>query len=157
MSATKGLFLQERERESFLTSNKATRDDFAKGVIQEVAEGYADPTKILLMAKKAVEVFTVIEKNVKPFVAGRGIQKGGLTLYDATITEKKDADKYDYSACNDSKINELYAKFEEIKKDIRDRETFLKTLKEPMSTLEGEIINPPAVTHGAQNISVTLK
>jgi hypothetical protein len=40
---------------------------------------------------------------------------------------------------------------------MKARETFLKTLTEPMATMDGEIINPPAITYGAMNIAVTLK
>jgi hypothetical protein len=30
-------------------------------------------------------------------------------------------------------------------------------LKEPVATMDGEIINPPAITYGAMNVSVSLK
>lgn len=40
--------------------------------------------------------------------------------------------KYDYSKCNDPILEKLYIQQEEIKKAIKDRESFLKTVKDSM-------------------------
>jgi hypothetical protein len=40
---------------------------------------------------------------------------------------------------------------------MKARETFLKALTEPVATMDGEIINPPAITYGAMNVAVSLK
>ena len=78
-------------------------------------------------------------------------------MYDAEIIEKKNPDKYDYSVCSDAEWDKLNAQLTDIKVKMKERETFLKTLKEPMSTMDGEIINPPSITYGAMNIAITLK
>ena len=78
-------------------------------------------------------------------------------MFNAEIIEKKNPDKYDFSVCNDSEWDSLNTKLNSIKAHMKTRETFLKTLTEPMATMDGEIINPPAVTYGAQNIAVSLK
>ena len=50
----------------------------------------------------------------------------------------------------------LQLELADIKAKIKEREAFLKTLKEPMSTMDGEIINPPVITFGAQNFACKL-
>lgn len=156
MGMSKEIFLLEREA-SLLASNKADREDFARAVVNDVAEGNKDPQQVLILAKKAVETFTLIEKNVKPYVASKQIQKGGITAYNATIIQKSDKDAYDFKACEDPVWDDLVKQKVEIDTKIKERETFLKTLKEDMATMDGIVIHPPSITYGAENVSVTLK
>ncbi len=139
-----------------MTSNKATRLDLSQWVVQEVKSGEIDALKAFIYACKAEEYFKSIVDNVRPIVAGKQIQKGGLKLYDTEIIEKKNPDKYDYSSCSDSEWDRLNALLEDTKAKLKVRETFLKSLTEPVSTMDGEIINPPSITYGAMNVSVKL-
>ena len=141
---------------NLLTSNKATRTDLSQWVIREVKDGQIDATEAFIYANKASEYFDAIVTNLRPIIASKQIQKGGLKLYDAEIIEKKNPDKYDFSVCSDSTWDSLNAQLTDIKAKMKERETFLKALKEPISTLEGEIINPPSITYGAMNVSIKL-
>lgn len=145
------------ELSNLMTSNKAFRTDLAQRVVQDVKDGIIDPLEAFIYANKGQEVFDAIVTNVRPIIAGKQIQKGGIKLYDAEIIEKKNPDKYDYSVCSDAEWDKLNAQLTDIKAKMKVRETFLKTLKEPMSTMDGEIINPPSITYGAMNIAITLK
>lgn len=170
MGATKTEFLNLREEEltneqtglsfeldKLMTSNKASRTALAQSVIYDIQEGNLDATQVLIYACKGEEFFKSVVDNVRPFVASKQIQKGGIKLFDTEITEKKNPDKYDFSVCNDSEWDKLNAQLTDIKAKIKARETFLKTLTEPMATMDGEIINPPAITYGAINVAVSLK
>lgn len=145
------------ELSNLMTSNKAFRTDLAQRVVQDVKDGIIDPLEAFIYANKGQEVFDAIVTNVRPIIAGKQIQKGGIKLYDAEIIEKKNPDKFDYAVCNDSEWDKLNAQLTDIKAKMKVRETFLKTLTEPMSTMDGEIINPPSITYGAMNIAITLK
>ena len=145
------------ELSNLMTSNKAFRTDLAQRVVQDVKDGIIDPLEAFIYANKGQEVFDAIVTNIRPIIAGKQIQKGGIKMYDAEIIEKKNPDKYDYSVCSDAEWDKLNAQLTDIKAKMKERETFLKTLKEPMATLEGEIINPPSITYGAMNIAITLK
>jgi len=170
MGKTKEYGMEEQERQlateetglsfelsNLLTSNKQLRTDLAQRVVQDVKDGIIDPLEAFIYANKGQEVFDAIVTNIRPIIAGKQIQKGGIKLYDAEIIEKKNPDKYDYSVCSDSEWDKLNAQLTDIKAKMKERETFLKTLKEPMSTMDGEIINPPSITYGAMNIAITLK
>ena len=145
------------ELDNLMTSNKASRIVLAQTVVDDIQEGNLDATEVLIYACKGEEFFKSVVDNVRPFVAGKQIQKGGIKMFDTEITEKKNPDKFDFSICNDSEWDMLNETLTITKSKIKTRETFLKTLTEPMSTMDGEIINPPAVTYGAQNIAVSLK
>jgi hypothetical protein len=145
------------ELDNLMTTNKAYRTALAQSVIQDVNEGIIDATEVLIYACKGEEFFKSVVDNVRPIVAGKQIQKGGIKLYDSDIVEKKNPDKYDFTVCQDTQWNEFNALLNDVKARMKARETFLKTLTEPMATMDGEIINPPAITFGALNVSVTLK
>lgn len=141
---------------NILTSNKAFRTDLAQRVVQDVNNGVIDPLKAFIYANKGQEVFDAIVTNLRPVIAGKQIQKGGLKLYDSEIIEKKNPDKYDFSVCSDSTWDSLNATLTDVKAKMKERETFLKALTEPVATMEGEIINPPSITYGAMNVSIKL-
>jgi hypothetical protein len=145
------------ELDNLMTTNKAYRTALAQSVIQDVNEGIIDATEVLIYACKGEEFFKSVVDNIRPIVAGKQIQKGGIKLYDSEIIEKKNPDKYDFTVCQDTQWNEFNALLNDVKARMKARETFLKTLTEPMATMDGEIINPPAITFGALNVSVTLK
>ena len=170
MGKTKEYGMEEQERQlateetglsfelsNLMTSNKAFRTDLAQRVVQDVKDGIIDPLEAFIYANKGQEVFDAIVTNIRPIIAGKQIQKGGIKLYDAEIIEKKNADSFNYVVCNDSEWDKLNAQLTDIKAKMKVRETFLKTLTEPMSTMDGEIINPPSITYGAMNIAITLK
>lgn len=144
------------ELDNILTSNKAFITDLAQKMVQDVMDGEVDPYKAFIFANKAQLIFDAIVINLRPIVAGIQLPKGGLKMYDSEIIEKKNPDKYDFSVCSDSTWDSLNAQLTDIKAKMKERETFLKALKEPISTLEGEIINPPSITYGAMNVSIKL-
>jgi hypothetical protein len=142
--------------ESLMASTKLVRLDLAQSIISEVQDGNLDATQAFIYAAKGEELFKSLVDNLRPVVAGKGIQKGGIKLYEAEITERKNPDKYDFASSNDYLWNKLSNDLIEIKEKLKERENFLKSLTDPISTLEGEIINKPEIIHGAQNIAIKL-
>ena len=170
MGTTKTEFITLREEElaneetalsfelnNLLELNKTSITALAQSVVYDIKEGNLDATQALIYAVKGEEFFKSVVNNVRPIVAGKQIQKGGIKMFNAEIIEKKNPDKFDFSVCNDSEWDMLNETLTITKAKMKTRETFLKTLTEPMATMDGEIINPPAVTYGAQNIAVSLK
>ncbi len=161
MSLSKQLFMQERESDSLLQSTKDERLNFAMAIVDEVSQGNKDAMSVLISAKKGIDIFELIEKNVRPYVASVQIQKGGIDMFNAKIIEKSDPDKYDFSVCGDSYYDNMVSDIAILKEKIKEREAFLKTLKEPIAITTGDYagteIIPPTITFGKQNIAVSLK
>jgi hypothetical protein len=140
-----------------LHTTKSDRDEMAKQVISSILDGDIDGLTAFIYASKGLEFFKGVVDNVRPIVASKQIQKGGIKLYDTEIIEKKNPDKYDFSVCSDSEWDKLNALLEDTKAKMKVRETFLKSLTEQVATMDGEIINPPSITYGAQNVALSLK
>lgn len=170
MGATKTEFITLKEGElaneetalsfelgNIMASNKAFRTTLAQSVVYDIKEGNLTALDVLIYACKAEEFFKSIINNVRPIIASKQLQKGGIKMFDTEIIEKKIADGYDFSVCNDSEWDMLNEVFTITKAKMKVRETFLKTLTEPMSTMEGEIINPPKITLNGMTVAVTLK
>lgn len=159
METTNNRDLLLSENSSLMTSNKALREEKVKAIVNDVADGNLDATEVLIYAKKVIEAGTLLEKNVRPYAEGKAvIQKGGLTLYNATIIEKNSPSKYDYSVCKDSTYDALIKEREALDVKIKEREAFLKAIPaEGVATIEGEVVLPPDVTHGKMSLQVTLK
>jgi len=71
------------------------------------------------------------------------------------------ATSYDFSFCQDQKLNELEAQMETLKKEIEDRKTFLKSIKDFTTfinneTGEVETVYPP-IKRSSYGVKVTLK
>jgi hypothetical protein len=69
--------------------------------------------------------------------------------------------KYDYSDCNDIEYNTLTTQIEALKSTLKERETFLKAIKQPMQMIDensGEVytINPPKKS-STTTLKVTFK
>ena len=141
---------------SLISTTKKQRTDLAKWIVEEVTNGNQDALKTFIYASKAEVFFKELVDNIRPLIAAKQIQKGGLIMYEAQIIERKNPDKYDFESSNDSKWNELNDLLIQTKAKLKERETFLMALTEDVSTMEGEIIHPPQKTYGAQNISIKL-
>jgi len=169
MSNTKNEFLTLREKElaneqtglsfeldNLLNFDKEQIKTLAQSIVYDVQENHLDADKTLIYAIKGEEFFKSVVANVRPIMAGKGLPKGGLEMYGAKMIEKNNPDGYKFEVCNDSEWDALNTQLMDIKAKMKVREAFLKTLTEPMATMDGEIINPPAITYGALNIAVTL-
>ena len=145
------------ELPSLIGSNKALRDNKVKLMVQTVQDGYLDATDTFIYSKKGLDYFTLLEKNLRPIVEGKGIPKGGIQRFDAEIIEKKSPNAYDFGVCGDSEYNQMIEELDALKRKVKDKESFLKTLQKPMATLDGEILNPPTILYGKLGCAVTLK
>ena len=68
--------------DNLMTANKAYITTLSQSVIQDVRDGNIDATEVLIYASKGLEFFKGVVDNVRPIVASKQIQKGGIKLYD---------------------------------------------------------------------------
>lgn len=133
----------------------------ANTAIQAVIEGEIDPITAHINISK-------MENAIKAFKANdqvrditlRELSKYGKkqTFGDCTLEEVEAGVKYDYSACGDSELAELYKMRLMIDENIKQREAFLKTI--PIAGIviaeTGELVYPPAKT-SKTTIKTTFK
>lgn len=125
--------------------SKASVEETSKTIYNNVLEGALSATSVAELFKFTSEV----EKKLKEQTDDNGnntftelvLADIKLNLNDGASFSSKNgtkfstletAIKYDYSKCNDPILDKLYLQQEEIKKAIKDRETFLRTVKGSM-------------------------
>lgn len=138
-------------------------DLFVEEKVRAVRDGEINPLELrnqLTLINKSIDKINEETKSEQLKEA----QKYGAKSFEAygsriEITEL--GVKYDYGACKDKVWNELNKKLEDIKKDIKERESFLKTIKTKLTTVDedtGETSEIyPVIKTSTTGIKVTPK
>ncbi len=135
---------------------------FAKQLEDGLNNGQIVGSELLRFQKAMEKIF----EQIKPTLISTTIDE--ISQYEKnaiikgtefSITEA--GTKYDYSKCNDSVYNDLCVSLDYAKEKVKDRETFLKALKAPMTVVDedsGEIVEifPPSKT-STTTVKVTFK
>src|ERR1700741_933275 len=140
MSHSSNIFLQERENEQgVINLKKSELYEKANDLTACVVDGRVEPIQALVEVRKRLELLNKMEEIIKPHAdqAAR-IPKGGEERYDVKLEEAELGVKYDYTVCGDPVYDRLVAKLEEAKKDVKDRETFLKACKNGTPLIDAE-------------------
>jgi len=145
--------------QKLLELNKSDISDLAHATIQGVAEGTDDALRLLILAKKGLELFTIIENNCKHYVYGKQYEKH--TIYGAEIEPAALGTKYDFSVCKDSILDRLQAEADKANAAVKDRQNFLKAINGSATLVDtdtGEMYTayPPVKTQTA-GYKITLK
>lgn len=147
------------ELSGLLTLKKSDITAQAKEASLPIKNGYKDGLEGIILVKKAQEFLKVLEAEIKPYAEDRNIEKD-YVLHGVSVVQKMNGVKYDYEATGDDEIAKLYAERETLDKAIKERETFLQSLKKPLDVVddnfEVKTINPP-VKSGKLGLSLTIK
>ena len=127
-----------------------------------IMSGDQDPLKVAVHLKALEELISKLRKDdqIQDYTLEQALKEDGKTfnIYGAEIQIREMGAKYDYSNCNDSLLDGLYNQMTILKKQIKDQETMLKTMKEdkPLISPDGEILHPP-MKRSKTGIAITLK
>lgn len=144
---------------TLLNLNKQYISEVVEKARLALNDGFSDPLMLFITAKKGQELFTQLEKTVRPFAEQDIRLSSGETYkkFGCDITERVTGASYDFSVCNDSVWNDLKIQINTLTEGLKAREKFLKTLSKPMADPEtGEVINPP-IHKGRLGLSVSIK
>lgn len=136
---------------------------FSKGIIDAVKNGEINAIDVLVTLKKFEKASGTILKAIQEDFVKEGDKhpERSFSFAGAQIEKKEVGVKYDYSKCGDLAW-ERHSANEAISAERRiERETFLKSLKEPITVVDeetGEVITlrPPTKT-GSTSLTVTIK
>lgn len=146
-----------------ISANKKQLQAISAQMIAKATEGDIDPVEGLAAARKGTEFFKKMEEGFRPLAEKElKLEKGqdykhNSVLFEGAVTKTE----YDYEACKDPVWNDLSEKIKDLTEQKKERETFLKTLKSKLTTVDDDTfevieIYPPvkSETHG---IKITLK
>jgi hypothetical protein len=143
---------------SNLPETKEQIRSFVEAAINEVLSGDRNPLELDLRLKALEELVKNIRKDDKVKAAilnelNKYAER--LVVYRGVHFQKKSLSKYDYTS--DSRWCELDAEIKALSEKKKEREEFLRTLREPMADMEtGEIIQP-IYCKSEETYSVTFK
>lgn len=135
---------------------------FAKGIIQSVKNGDANPLEALVMMRAlqllSKEVIDQIEENILN-EANRYNEKT-IEIYGAKIDKCDVKTEYLYETSGDSQWEELDAEIKGLTERRKEREEFLRAIKDPIIIVNKygveEIVKPP-VKRTKEGVRVYLK
>lgn len=134
--------------------SKVAIDNLASSLVKPIMEGDVDVIKSIATIRALQEALDKAATQLKPLVITELHKYSAKEKIISNGTEfilKEVGVKYDYSDCGDYILNELIKEVEVLNEKIKDRQTFLKSLKQIetiVDTRTGEIheIKPPQKT-----------
>lgn len=151
----------EVSTKGLLKANKSELQGIIDNAVEGVKSGKIGKLEGYIYAKKLELIVKDLVKRLKPYAETMPINKGGLTMYNAELTETTQGAGWSYDECGDTILNDLVKQQEELKEKIDNRQKFLQTITKintPVITEEGETytVNPP-IKSGALGITVKIK
>ena len=128
----------------------------------QIMSGEQDSLKVAVHLKALEELISKLGKDeqIQDYTLEQSLKQGEKTfsIYGAEISIREMGTKYDFSICNDSLLEGLYSQMTILKKQIKERETMLKTISEdnPAVSMDAEILHPPLKT-SKTGLAITLK
>lgn len=148
---------------NLLDLNKQYMTDTVRMATLSVTEGHYDAIKALVYAKKGLELFTLLEKSVRPIAEHEArLAKGEVySLHNVDVSSRESGVKYDFSVCGDLEYDDLKARHEALTAELKAREEFLKKVTKDMEVVDtnsGETytIHQPIRT-GKMGLTLSLK
>lgn len=130
--------------------NKETIKKTSLALLNDIDEGHMHPLQVAAQFKFIEDVISNVKEELRQRVIAEQDKYGKqvMTYHGATFEIKEGGIRYDYSDCNDTIWNDLKQQLDALNEQIKEREAFLKTLKERFTYIDestGEIITiyPP--------------
>ncbi|WP_148477752.1 hypothetical protein [Parabacteroides johnsonii] len=143
--------------------NKSDQNDLANRLINTVLDGDINLVEATVKAKSLIEVLTkfVNDDRVKDCTLSEIEKNGKETSWNgARLAIKEVGVKYDYSDCNDPVYMDLLKQKEVIDKQLKERESFLKSLSNRTTIVDdetGEVATViPPVKMSSQGYTITF-
>ena len=130
--------------------NKETIKETSLALLNDIDEGHMHPLQVAAQFKFVEDVISNVKEELRQRVIAEQDKYGkqAMTYHGATFEIKEAGIKYDYSQCQDEIWDDLKKQIDALNEQIKEREAFLKTLKERFTYIDestGEIVTlyPP--------------
>jgi hypothetical protein len=130
--------------------NKEIIKETSLALLNDIDEGFMHPLQVAAQFKFVEDVINNVKEELRQRVIAEQTKYGKerMTFHGATFDIKEAGIKYDFSHCEDAIWNDIDKKMQMLTERRKEREAFLKTLKERFTYVDestGEIITiyPP--------------
>jgi hypothetical protein len=125
----------------FTTVNKSNYKAMATQLAEVVEQGIVSPldayTRLKAIEAMVTEARKLIDATAKSELSKYDKQEK-VVFNGYELTQRESGVSYDYSNCNDEKWHQLKDTIDNTTSRIKDREAFLKSLKEPLETIDDD-------------------
>jgi len=138
-------------------------DKFSDDLIQSVKEGEANPLEVLVFLKAFEKVSERVQKEIKENVLTEASKypENSFELLGNKVEKAELGTKYNYSVCGDPVYMRRTQILAEAQEQVKERESFLKTIKQPITIIDdesGEIVTVQApVKTSTTGIKITIR
>lgn len=146
-----------------LPSTSSQITSFSKQIVDAVRTGHENPLNVLLQIRAMEKSLKIIYDNIKVF-AEREAEKYPGDKFDFKGNEIAKCDvktEYDYLASGDPIYERLQYEAEKAAKELKDRETFLKSIKAEMTIIDdytGEVVTiKPALKKSTPGLKISIR
>ena len=140
-------------RDVVFYGTEVTKDSIKEqslALLNDIDEGHMHPLQVAAQFKFVEDVISNVKEELRQRVIAEKDKYGkdAMTYHGATFDIKEAGVKYDYSQCDDTIWNDLKQQLDALNEKMKEREAFLKTLKERFTYIDestGEIVTlyPP--------------
>ena len=130
--------------------NKETIKETSLALLKDLDEGHIAPLQLAAQLKFVEDVISNVKEELRQRVVAEKDKYGkdDMTYHGAKFDIREAGVKYDYSHCEDTIWNELSQQIDTLTEQRKEREAFLKALKEKLTYVDestGEIVTlyPP--------------
>ena len=130
--------------------SKETIKETSLALLNDIDEGHMHPLQVAAQFKFIEDVIANVKEELRQRVIAEQDKYGKqvMTYHGATFEIKEAGIRYDYSECDDTIWNDLKQQLDALNEQIKEREAFLKSLKERFTYIDestGEIVTlyPP--------------
>ena len=138
---------------SLMPSTSSQVAKFSKQLIESVREGRTNPLELIVQLHALTKVYEEVREEIEDNILTEANKYPDKIIerYGARIEKAEVGVKYNYSSSRDSEWERLDAEIKSLELRKKERETFLKSLPEPLTTVntdtgEVEEIRPPMKT-----------
>lgn len=146
-----------------LPTTQTQIDVFSDQVIESVRQGETNPLEVLVILKAFEKATERILKEVRENYVREADKypEKSFEAFGAKLDKAEVGTSYDYSVCNDPIYKRLFQVNFEANGQLKERETFLRALKQPMTMIDestGEVVTViPPLKKSTTSLKVTIR
>jgi len=147
-----------------LLANTQTQIDvMSDQIIEAVKEGEANPIEVVMIMKAFEKVSERVQKEIKENVLTEASKypENSFELFGNKVEKAELGTKYSYANCGDPVYMRRTQILAEAQEQVKERETFLKAIKQPITIIDdesGEIVTVQApVKTSTTGIKITIR
>lgn len=113
---------------------------FAKQLIESVKHGEANPLQLIVQLHALTKVYELVREEIESDMLREADKypEKVIEAFGARLEKSEVGTKYNYHVSKDSEWERLDSEIRALEDKRKERETFLKALKEPITTLNKE-------------------